>query len=77
MSNYIIKFKYNDGSPPEYISGGTYSVLGERYAAVVGSQREQAKKYTSKKRAENAAERLAKSCANLSWDYDIEEVDNE
>ena len=75
MSKYVIKFRYMDGSSPEYIAGGTYSVLGERYAAVAGTNQELAKRYTSRKRAENAAEKLSTSCANLSYDYVIEEVE--
>lgn len=67
---YYIKFRYDDSSPPEVYSGGTYNVEGEKFAAFDSLN---PKLYKSAKVAENAAKKLAVSCTNTSHDYEIVE----
>ncbi|SHO50172.1 hypothetical protein [Anaerocolumna xylanovorans] len=50
----------------EYIGTGTYVVNGEKYAALVGTDISQAKRYSSYSGAENAIKKLMNSCCNVS-----------
>ncbi len=70
---YILVFVYHDGSPKEYYGGGTYIVGGEKYAVI--TQREKAKRFKSRKVAENAYKKLLLSCANVEEGFEIEEAD--
>ena len=72
---YVI-FSYYDLNNPYtgcYIAEGKYRVNGEQYAVTTESLND-AKKYTSKARAENAARKLCTSCVNLD-NYEVVEVE--
>lgn len=71
---YRLRFIYNDSTATqtEYYSGGTYQFHGEKYACITGSLSE-AKLFRSQKTAENAYNKLFKSCANVPSDYEIED----
>ena len=66
---YVLKARsynvraFSDG----YYTGDTYIVQGEKYA-VVENNINKAKKYTSLKRAERAAESMIESIANYVFD---------
>lgn len=60
------RFEISDG----YFTGETYIFQGEKYA-VVDIEIDKAKKYTSLKRAENAAERMF--CTIVNYVFDVEE----
>ena len=73
---YVIKtVRDYYGSRIEYIGNGTYIFNGDKYVALVGREINEAKKYSSYKRAENAAEKLMESCVNMNCDYEIEMVE--
>lgn len=50
-----------------YYTGKNYILLGENYA-VVDERLEKAKKYTSRKRAENACDKLNEKVINYQFD---------
>lgn len=56
-----------------YVGNGTYIVDGEKYAAFVDILK--AKKYSSRERAESAANRLSESCRNLKT-YEVIEIND-
>ena len=60
---YEGRFRFSDG----YYTGETYIFQGEKYA-VVDTDIDRAKKYTSLKRAERAAESMLASIANYVFD---------
>ena len=60
---YEGRMRFSDG----YYTGETYIFQGEKYA-VVENDIDIAKKYTSLKRAERAAESMLKSIANYVFD---------
>lgn len=63
---YEGRYRFSDG----YYTGETYIFQGEKFA-VVEMDIDKAKKYTSLKRAENAAERMLDTIAN--YVFDVEE----
>jgi hypothetical protein len=68
---YIIKIicGLNDRHGLDYYTGSKYRVNGEKYVTV--GSRDNAKRYSSKRRAEMAAERFCGSTANVT-DFEIE-----
>lgn len=64
---YEGRMRFSDG----YYTGDTYIFQGEKYA-VVDTDIDKAKKYSSLKRAENSAERMIYSIAN--YVFDVEEI---
>ena len=64
---YEGRFRFSDG----YYTGETYIFQGEKFA-VVEMDINKAKKYTSLKRAERAAESMFESIAN--YVFDVEEL---
>ena len=54
----------------DYIGNGTYHVQGEKYAVLTDI--ENAKRYTSEKRAINAARKLRESCCNIEGNDKVE-----
>lgn len=72
---YVILFYYPMESHREFIANGSYILQGEAYHSVTETLNE-AKRYSSKKRAEKAAHKLSQSkYINLSSEYEIVEVD--
>lgn len=69
---YILAFTYQDRSRSEYYGGGTFVVNGEKYAVLVS--KEKAKRFKSRKIAENSYNKLFKSCVNVMGGFQIEEV---
>lgn len=69
---YILVFTYHDGSRSEYYGGGTFVVNGEKYAVLVS--KEKAKRFKSRKVAENSYNKLFESCVNVMGGFRIEEV---
>lgn len=68
---YIIRITYGIGTGcylQDYIGNGTYYVQGDRY--VVLTNIENAKRYTSEKRAINALLKLSESCCNILYPAD-------
>lgn len=66
---YVLKAKpyaWNRRFSDGYYTGETYTFQGEKYA-VVEKDINKAKKYTSLKRAENAAEKLFESISNYAF----------
>ena len=70
---YIIECPYPNGIMSYYIKDGEYTVAGERYKVITESESE-AKRYSSHKRAESAAEKMLGTFANMSASYKIVEV---
>lgn len=64
---YIIKLIYTDGGIKEtdYIGNGTYVVNHNKYAVITQNQNE-AKTYSSYKRAENAFFSMRETCYNVA-----------
>lgn len=74
MSKYVIAFKESMGRHREYYSGGSYMYDGEKYVNY-GRGIQDAKRYTSRKIAENSAQKLARgNCVNVTPYYEIIEV---
>lgn len=72
---YIIKVSYSflTWSKPEYIGSKTFIHQGEKYAVL--TKKENAKRYSSEKIAENSIKKLKMSCSNLAdCEFEIEEV---
>lgn len=74
---YVIKMIDSIGgiSRTEYIGNSTYTINGEKYAVLVGSNIAEAKRYSSYKKAENAINKLHGSCVNLIGNFKIIEVE--
>ena len=73
---YVIKTVRNPyGVRIEYIGNGTYIFGGEKYVTLVGRDINEAKKYSSYKRAENAVQKLVESCVNMNCEYEIEQIE--
>lgn len=72
---YVILFYYPMESRREFIADGSYIFQGEAYHSVTGTMNE-AKRYSSRKRAEKSAHKLSQGkYINLSSAYEIVEVD--
>ena len=74
---FIVKFTDTVANDRiEYLGTGTYVFGGERYAVLVGNSPGEAKRYSSRAKAENAAKRLSENCENVAvMRYIIEEVE--
>lgn len=74
---YIVKFTDTIANDRiEYLGAGTYTVARERYAVLVGNRPANAKRYSSRARAENAVKKLSENCENVAvMKYTIEEVE--
>lgn len=70
MAKYIIKVRFYSHS--EFVSGGSYVFKGEKYATF--GYRDTAKRYKSRKIAENAMKKLQASCVNMDGNAEILEV---
>ena len=72
---YRLMFIYNDGCHPEYYCGGTYIYDREKYA-VVSENWKKAKLFKSEKMAQNAYDKLYKSCINVGCACEIQYVED-
>ncbi len=69
---YILIFIYSS-APREYYGGGSYIFRGEKYA-VLARSKDEAKRFKSRRIAENAYKKLFESCVNVEARYEIVEV---
>lgn len=72
MSKYAIRIQ--DGNLTDFIGNGSYIFQQEKYA-VLADRIDEAKRYTTKERAENAYKKLLLSCCNLTGKCEIVEVE--
>lgn len=72
---YILAFIENYGgtSVHEWYGGGSYIFQGEKYAVITSINK--AKRFQSRKNAENAHKKLSASCVNVNNEFDILEVE--